>query len=200
MWSRRELFETAARFASAIGAGVLGATAFVAIVDSGVTEADHPKPLHGPFAVDGHQVYVSFTAGMTVIVANPHPAFVHRGYVSSGPHHTEHWFAGATSPAYLAEKFLRKTWSRTRAITELQERAIDADAGLVADLAEAVEMLQEFDGDDGQSLAFLIDAVDCTEGVPGDGYDPTEVAWLAKVQAAYRARYFEGSDRTEASR
>lgn len=115
------------------------------------------------------------------------------------------WFAGLNGEDYLAEKFLRKRYVPELAVEGLKDLAeryfadrfledeeptdeakwkklrIDEEvergtSGACCSQTELYEFFQELN-------------LDTSDGVPGFGYDPAEVGWLAAIQQRFAELY-----------
>jgi hypothetical protein len=123
------------------------------------------------------------------------------GCVSFGCY-DERWFAAELSPSYLAEKFLRKSWSPDVAADELgemfgeemrDEPDVERRAAFAAELEELSGRLRAHElGPDGlaselQDSVFLCDY----DGLPGYDYPPSDLAWLVAIQRKFSELYQE---------
>jgi hypothetical protein len=137
---------------------------------------------------DNVGVSILFNLGRVVILSMNAPN--RRGYISTGMDHCPQWFAGASSPGYLAEKFLTKTWDLQRAIRDLREVGTDEAMLLATAFVEMSAGGSASVVDSSWYIGQIIDAVDCSDGVPGDGYDEAEVSWLNRVQGRFSTLYY----------
>lgn len=98
------------------------------------------------------------------------------------------WFIKASSPAYLAGKFLNESWDADRARRELLDRASEE-----AEIRAACKAVAEEDWMDERGLFEAMDAagLDTSDGLPGYGYREADVAMLLSLQARLR-RHVEG--------
>jgi len=110
------------------------------------------------------------------------------------------WFIRELSPDYLASKFLEKKWIAALAVEELdyelkhlaEDWGDDAEEYLIQR-----DMLQRLRGsaDSGNEYEFYSaceeEGYDLSEGIPGWGYCPTEVALLSAIQRTFRRLYNE---------
>lgn len=146
------------------------------------------------------RVRILFAAGRVVLVGSSAPNF--KGYISSGPGHDPGWLYAATNPAYLAEKFLEKKWTHARAVSdvramrddtvrELEEDGDDRPEHMRYEVKILDDLLHDLEfhylDDEHRAIGAIIDELDCSDGVPGEGYDEAEMSWVSRVQAAFRA-------------
>lgn len=103
------------------------------------------------------------------------------------------WFAGASSPSYLAEKFLREGWDRERAIRDATHALTDVygDPWTTEQLQEIRELIQRLEGGDfdadQRAVAETMSEVgtETADGLWGDGYDPRDLACLCAIQQQF---------------
>ena len=99
------------------------------------------------------------------------------------------WFAGASSPRYLAEKFgIQRSWDRDAACAEILRWADEPDSGLDPEALREITRTPS-DGPLHDEVAFyegLSDAGAClADGLPGYVLPPTEMAMLEAIRRTY---------------
>jgi hypothetical protein len=99
------------------------------------------------------------------------------------------WFSKHLSEGYLCEKFLRE-----RFVPELAEKELrDPEGYWREELSpEVSDRIADDLCDHGQEWLYeeLLDAgVDCSDGIPGFGYDPAEAGWLCAIQQRFSELY-----------
>lgn len=113
------------------------------------------------------------------------------------------WFAGKLYCDYLAEKFLEKKWLPGEAADELEDpnsywrESLSESDRTERDREQALEGLQALitelrGGDIGpERFADRMEEIgfELYEGLPGYGYDPSEVAWLSAIQQTFAELY-----------
>lgn len=113
------------------------------------------------------------------------------------------WFSGVLNAYYLCEKFLHDVWSADRATASLKEEIAEAeDHGYSPEMVKHLQSVLDHLGDDSNRHGFHDSLTDVPEGehyetadgIPGYGYDPSDVAWLVAVQATFRELWTERSD------
>mgnify|MGYP003657040176 CR=1 FL=1 len=113
------------------------------------------------------------------------------------------WFRGELGSSYLAEKFLKEKFLPEEAADELEcdewhwkeninEREISEDAKKNL-LVELDNLIRDLRGD-GMGTERFYDAMcalgfEMYEGIPGYGYDPTEIGWLCAIQQRFAELY-----------
>lgn len=118
------------------------------------------------------------------------------------------WFGGALSPSYLSEKFLRERFIPQQAALEMKEEdswvresirwnAEGNQSKIDSNLRELDEIIIACEAGEMEPMQLADElhnvGLDVCEGLPGWGYDPTEVGILVGIQRRFSELYQQGA-------